>query len=287
MEKIFTNSHLDIYKNNYDNLIKKCKSAKSQIFMDFFGKNYKTNLKFITEKMEKFGFFYHTHDLDIRDYGVMMREFLYPVFIGNIQNSLNRLEELSSVIQGEINKEFSSEKESMRYKLSKALTKYFDINIRIWGVSYKTENSTKLDNIRYALNKIYTSNDILDGFFTISTSGDYYPDEALLANKVIDEKDFKERTVNKVLKYRKMVIENSIEPNSDIKNSSFFPDALIVCIEKKPDINTIEAESGKNIWEEFNIDRSILNTFCSIDFHYLGIEPLINDSIIALELMNS
>ena len=79
-----------------------------------------------------------------------------------------------------------------------------------------------------------------------------------------------------------MILENSEFQNKEPKTQTDVPDAIIVGIYLRPDLDKIVADTNKNIWDELRIEPEAIESLTSIEFHLLGMEPIAVDCLLVL-----
>lgn len=287
--RFLTTQHFKRYEKFYDKLNSNALSAKEKIFLKFFGKDYKNNLDFILKENDgkDFGCYISNWNMQIQNYQDIMDHFLYPIFIGKIQTSVDSLTTFISNFKNLLGENHYLKKitqsNEYRYAISKSIGDYFKIDVHIWGVHYDLDSSGNVTNIRIIKNKSYSCHDILKSFFTIRKDGAWVTDAEVFKAGGINDQQYLAKFHEKIMKYREIVFENSEFENKDPKTQTEFPDAIIFGINKQPDMEKIVAETSQNIWKELRIDANVLKSLNSTDFYILGTEPISIDCLLALK----
>lgn len=283
--RFITSEHLKRYEKFHSQLEKRAISVKEKIFLEFFGKNYKKYLDFQLKINPTFGSWISNFNINLSDYNEMIQSFLYPIIIGKVQNSIEVLTNFVNTFKNLLNENNvlrkMSNKPDFHYIMSKMVTDFYKIEIYFWGCHYDMEESGNIKNLQIVNNKIYDLKEVLDSFFTVAKNGEWYTDEGILQAGSISEEEYTKRYAEKFIKYRTMLIENSLYAGKDPTTENL-PDALIVGINKRPDITKISAETSQNIWKELQIQPTVLESLNSIDFYILGLEPIAIDSMLVL-----
>lgn len=284
--RFLTTEHFKRYEKFYERLSNSATSVKQKIFLQFFGKDYKSHLDFLLKSNPKFGCYISNCNMRIEDYPDMMQNFMYPIFIAKVQKSIdslsNFLREFKDLLGENHSLKQLTQSQEFKYVISKTISDYFKIDIYFWGVHYDLDQTGNAQNIKIISNKSYSMKEILGSFFTLKKDGSWVTDEEIFRLGAIDQQNYLVRFQNKYLKYREMVLENSDFEDKDPKSQSSFPDALIVGIILKPDLEKLVADTNQNIWKELKIQPEVLDALTSMDFHILGLEPIAIDCILAM-----
>lgn len=279
--KIFTKQHLEIYKKFHDIFKNKVVSSKGNVFIDFFGKNKDNYLNFIENSNSNYSVQISNLEINLDDYQTVLEQFLYPIFVGKIANSVNILESLSNQFKDLI-KEFEDQNE-LKYYLSKHITDYFNIDVKIWAVDYDIEKTTgKIINVKATNNKTYHVKDIINNFFTITKKGEYVTDDALFTSNIIKKEQYLTKFAEKRSIFRKLIIENSKDPSIDPLMGDYFPPIAIFSITSSVNFDFVDPKTGEKIWNKISEDISKFEALKSYDFYMLGIEPITIDATLAL-----
>lgn len=280
--KNFNKRYFEKYEKHFNILKERALTAKEFIFLDFFGKNFRENLKEINENNENYNVFISGMSLDITQYDQMLENYFYPVFLGNIAQSIAVLEKMRVEFKDKVKDANIDSSGNIRYHLSKNIDQYFKIEVVPYGVSYDLTKSGEITNIQYVNYKKYTAHEILGSFFSITKNGEWVPDEALLNNNIISKEEYLERLAKKFIFYRQMVIDNSIRPDLKAEETDWFPDALVIGLHTKVNLETMQTE---NFWKQISDQKQIFDAISSYNFHVIAKEPLSIDSVLALDIM--
>lgn len=284
--RFITTDHFKRYEKFFDRLYQNASSVKQRIFLQFFGKDYQKNLDFLLKTNPTFGCYISNWNTGFQNYQDIMQSFLYPIFIGKIHTSVGHLSTFISQFKDLLGENHTlkqlTQSSEYKYIISKTISDYFKIDTFIWGVHYDLDNTGNAINIRTIRNKSYDIKEILNNFFNLKKTGEWVTDEEVFRLGAIDQQNYVIRFQQKFLKYREIILENSEFQNKDPKTQTDFPDALIVGIHLRPDLDKIVADTNKNIWEELKIEPEAIESLTSIEFHLLGMEPIAVDCILAL-----